>query len=171
MKRRRSFPIRIGALLLAAALLAGCGNTGTPSDAPAPESSGPQERTVTWDNTFWVAATVGLGAINTEAQVKRVVQNHAEAGVNMILWYTEESQYSSLFLEECAKYGVYTILMDNGSISGASENWKPITEDAFREKITPYLDNPQVVGFINWDEPFHEDPYYSMMKETAGLDP
>lgn len=22
-----------------------------------------------------------------------------------------------------------------------------------------------MVGFINWDEPFHEDPYYTMMKE------
>lgn len=166
MKRRTSLALRIGALLLAAAMLAGCGDTGTASDdAPVPESSGPQERTVTWDNTFWVAASIGLGAINTEAQVKRVVQNHAEAGVNMILWYTEESQFSSLFLEECAKYGIYTILMDNGSISGASENWQPITEEEFKQKITPYLDNPQVVGFINWDEPFHEDQYYTMMKE------
>ena len=112
MKRRTSLALRIGALLLAAAMLAGCGDTGTASDdAPVPESSGPQERTVTWDNTFWVAASIGLGAINTEAQVKRVVQNHAEAGVNMILWYTEESQFSSLFLEECAKYGIYTICL------------------------------------------------------------
>lgn len=114
------------ALALPVTLLAGCGEPPAPSSMTRRQRRGHAPKDRQLDNTFWIAATVGLGAINTEAQARRVVQNHAEAGVDLILWYTDETYFASTFLEECAKYGIYTILMDNSTISGASENWKPL---------------------------------------------
>ncbi len=157
----------LGVMLAAGILTAGC-NGRVPADS-APASSdvsdaAPVEE-VTWNNRFFIATQTGLGAINTPAQVTRVMENYAEAGINMAMWWTQESLHSSLFLELCEKYGIYALLMDNETISGASENWKPVTEDTFRSVMEQYRDNPYVLGFVNWDEPFHEDAYYSMMKQ------
>lgn len=163
--------LRVIALMVAMALLvvvAGCGGEAVgPSDGDKPtDSSGNGTQYNTWDDTFWVAATVGLGAINTEAQMKRVVKNHAEAGVNMVLWHAGDSYFCDQFLQECETYDIYTILFGGDTaFHGASENWSPITESEFKEAIEPLAKNPRVVGFINWDEPFHEEQYYTMMKE------
>lgn len=123
------------------------------------------EKPVSWNSQFFIATQTGLGAINTPAQVTRVMENYAEAGVNMAMWWTAESLNSALFMELCEKYGIYALLMDNETISGASENWKPVTESTFQSVVEKYQDNPYVLGFVNWDEPFHEDAYYTMMKQ------
>lgn len=158
-------------LLLAA--LAGCGpaapSSGSGSSSAAPVTSAPEAQPPAepagFADTFYVAAMVDLGVLEARSYVRNAVKAHAEAGVNCLLWWAEESLYVEEFLEECEKYGISTILMDNDGVTGAGDKYAPVTEAEFSAAVAPYLDHPQVMGFSNWDEPLHEDPYYTMMKQ------
>ena len=167
---RRTVVLSLAALL---AILAGCGPAAPSSEAgassPLPVMSVPEVRPSAeptgFAGTFYVAAMVDLGVLEARSYVRNAVKTHAEAGVNCLLWWAEKSLYVEEFLEECAKYGISAILMDNDGVTGAGGQYAPITQADFSEAVAPYLDNPQVLGFSNWDEPLHEEPYYEMMKQ------
>ena len=161
---RRTVVLSLAALL---AILAGCGPAAPSSEAgassPLPVMSVPEVRPSAeptgFAGTFYVAAMVDLGVLEARSYVRNAVKTHAEAGVNCLLWWAEKSLYVEEFLEECAKYGISAILMDNDGVTGAGDQYAPITQAEFSEAVAPYLDNPQVLGFSNWDEPLHEEPY------------
>lgn len=184
------FSFRLSLLFLAALVLAGCTNPAASSPSGTSDGSGESEteanhtdvpsfqppempepaEAVTWDNTFWIAASPDIGLLESEQYVRDAVKAHAEAGVNLILWWAHPALHIDAFLEECERYGVYTILRNNSNITGAAENWNEITEEEFEKTVAPYKDHPQVLGFENWDEPLHEDVQYTQMlwrKEMA----
>ena len=98
-------------LTLLLAVLTGCGpaapSSGSGSSSAAPVTSAPEAKPPAepagFADTFYVAAMVDLGVLEARSYVRNAVKAHAEAGVNCLLWWAEESLYVEEFLD-CLLY-------------------------------------------------------------------
>ena len=89
---------------------------------------------------------VDLGVLEARSYVRNAVKAHAEAGVNCLLWWAEESLYVEEFLEECEKYGISTILMDNDGVTGAGDQYAPVMK---QRQDWMHAADPGSLSFIN----------------------